>query len=584
MKALALRILAIRGFGPLRRFAYRIALDYRGVLSVGFTELIIRRSLRVRRNRDFPVSAWDRDVLMAAVSNVRSRRALTYLFRLLIRRQNFAAAIHVAESRPFDSYPIDIQVSIIKFGYYAMNGVVSDQRLSRLLAEKSRAIARWPTQRFMQIVDAILFSGFNINEKLEMLAGVRGDSPLTGMKRVRWESALVEAKRLTGIEEPTPPQFAEIIARTNPTDSDLDLVRAYWSVARESLDRSTTAAFMKRALASSAVTVKHLPFICRELSDDDILDVTTVDDIFKRLADFPQVLNFRSYTPNGSLAAEIVQRGVTYWFEDKDRKKRSRFDNATGDIQNQIVGILNRADRWSVLEGRLEHSIFSDTHLDISFARALTEIAADDYSSALVRCEQILRQHPGHRLSWMGLQWASVRATGELDRIESLRREIGQGVAHAGRPTMLETAAEESVMTSRMWRGDFRRNALSSIRPAWRAVQLQFGERFVDYSKFLDPDTTRDLLIVPINGVSDEVRDAYEYTDLVGKFRSITALCDPRLQQILSTSFPSIRFVPFARRDKALQIEDRRESPVQGVPTVLANFVPDSLREFVMAE
>ena len=61
VKALALRILAIRGLGPLRRFAYRIALDYRSVLSAGLVELTIRRALRIRRSRDFPVQGWDRD-------------------------------------------------------------------------------------------------------------------------------------------------------------------------------------------------------------------------------------------------------------------------------------------------------------------------------------------------------------------------------------------------------------------------------------------------------------------------------------------------------------------------------------------
>lgn len=584
MKAFVQRILAISWLSPVRRFAFRVASDPRGFFAAGGAERSLRWAVGVRKSSNHPVSNWDRAALMAAARASSSRSAVEFAFRLLIRRQNYIAARELVSDRPFESFSLDTRVSIIKHGYYGISGVESDRLLATVIADNRSAIAGWPTRRFRDIVDSIRFSGFDSSVKLDYLAALGSESTLTGVKRVAWEAATVELKRRDGIEEPTPARFDQILRKETPSDQDLDLVRAYWSVAREGLDRAVTAAFMRRALVSPAVTVRHTPFICRELTDDDILSVLSADDVFRRLADFPQVLNFRTYTAGGQLASDIVARGVHYWFDELDRRGRSKFANSTVDIQNQIVGILNRSDRWDVVLPRIDFTAYSDTLLDVAFARAFADIVADDYPSANVRFEEILRQNPDHRLSWFGLQWASVRATGELDRIESLRREIGRGVAHSGRPTMNHTVAEELVMTSRMWRGDYRRNPLASVRPAWRAVQAQFGDRFYDYSRFLEPDTSKDLLIIPINGVSDEVRDAYEYRDLLGHYRSITALCDPRLEAILSTSFPDIRFVPFARRDKPLHVEDKREAPIVGVPTVLANFVPDSLREFVLAE
>jgi hypothetical protein len=584
MKAFVQRILAISWLSPLRRLAFRIASDPRGFFASGGAERALRRAVRVRSSRAYPVSNWDRAALMAAARATSSKTAVEFVYRLLVRRQNYVAALELVSERPFDSFSLDTRISIIKHGYYGISGVESDRLLAHAIAEHHAAIASWPIRRFRDLVDSIRFSGFDSSDKLEYLGRIGADSTFTGVKRVAWEAAIVELKRRDGVEEPTPARFDQILHKEVPNDQDLDLVRAYWPVAREGLDRAVTAAFMKRALVSTAVTVRHTPFICRELTDDDILSVLSANDVFRRLADFPQVLNFRTYTAGGDLARDIVARGVHYWFDDTDRRGRSKFMNAPVDIHNQIVGILNRADRWDIVLPRVDLAAYSDTFLDVAFARAFADILADDYPSANVRFEDILRQNPDHRLSWFGLQWASVRATGELDRIESLRREIGRGVAHSGRPTMNHTVAEELVMTSRMWRGDYRRNPLASVRPAWRAVQKQFGARFVDYSRFLEPDVTKDLLIIPINGVSDEVRDAYEYSDLIGQFRSITALCDPRLERVLSTSFPAIRFVPFARRDKPLHVEDKREDPIAGVPTVLANFVPDSLRDFVLAD
>lgn len=300
--------------------------------------------------------------------------------------------------------------------------------------------------------------------------------------------------------------------------------------------------------------------------------------------DFPQVLNVRTYTPNGDLTRSILEKAVKHWFGAADSGRSSLFTRSSPDVRNQIVGILCRSDRWHLIPDEDKIGRVSDTLLEIQFARGLRNLLADRHSEAESIFDSILREHPDHKLSWIGLQWSSARADRDLSRIEDLRAEIGRGRSSAGRPIVNQISAEETVITSRMWRGDFRRSPLSKVRPAWEAVAHELGDRFVDFDRALETDLTKDLVVVPINGVSDEVRDAYHYEELVAQFKSVTILCDPRFLNLFERSFPEIRFVPFARRDKPMHLDDRRDDPIQGVPSVLANFIPDSLRSLVQAD
>jgi hypothetical protein len=306
-------------------------------------------------------------------------------------------------------------------------------------------------------------------------------------------------------------------------------------------------------------------------------------ELFRRLADFPQSLNTRTYTPNGDVAAQVLTLAERHWFGSSGSQHRTLFSRSKPDIKNFIVGILCRSDRWHLLPSMSELDSLSDTHLDAQFALGLTHLLADEHVLAADVFEKILRENPDHKQSWLGLQWSSVRAFGDLGRIEELRTEIGRGRSSHGRPVADQISAEEAVITSRMWRGDFRRSPLAKVRPAWQAVAAAFGNRFIDFDQPLDPDVSQDLLVIPINGVSDEVRDAYHYEELTSQFRSVTAVCDPRLTEIFRRSFPEVTFVPFARRDKPMHIDDRRDDPIVGVPTVLANFVPNSLHDLVVA-
>ena len=477
-----------------------------------------------------------------------------------------------------------MRVSIIRNGLNGMDGIQSDKRLESLLAHSAGDIGAFPVARLGELFYSIRMSGFSGDRKLQWLESIGDDSRITGAKRVAWETALADTKRSLGFEVGIPERFHTALTVEVPSNADVDTVRAYWNAGRETVDRATATTFFRAALANPAVSLKHTPFLCRGLDDADILAVVSEEALFAKLSELPQAFSFRTYTAESTLAPRLLERATTYWFDTLDRRGRSKFDNAPVDVQNTIVRLLQRTDGFAAIMARIESTTFSDTLLDIAFARAHSAFMSDDYASALVQYEAIVRENPNHKQAWLGLQWSSVRATGELDKVEVLRREIGRGAIQFGRPTINHAFDDDTIMTSRQWRGFHNRVPLASINRGWKELEQRFGDRWYDFSRFPKPDPTKDLLLIPVYGVSDEVREAYHYAELADQYRSVTAVCDPRLLNILQTTFPTIRFVPYARRVKLLHINDERVNPIQGVPPILANYLPDDLRELVLSE
>ena len=581
MKALALRILAIRGFGPLRRLLYRFAVAKNPLSNFSVRFAMRRRARGLSKWR--PVAVWNRTDLVSIATESQSTAIHHYVFSLLLGRQNFVSALSVLDLSPRDAYSRMTQLEAIRAGYSAVKGELSDSLLVEMFAQNEGSISQWPAREFRAVCDSLRFSAFPTPQKLAMLEAIK-PKDTAGPRMVAWLGAFVEVRRKDGLEFDASTVIDAVMGKESLTDLDIDLLRSVWAVARETISRDDTAQLMKRALTSQGVTVRNVPFLLRELSDDDIRSVTTDFELFRRLADFPQALNTRTYTPNGGVAKNVLDYAVAHWFGRSAIRRGTLFSRSTPEIKNLVVGILCRSDRWHLLPDMSELAPLSDTHLDARFARGLNHLLADEHEAASSVFEEILRENPDHKQSWLGLQWSSVRAFGDLGRIEDLRAEIGRGKSSNGRPVVDQISAEETAVTSRMWRGDFRRSPLSKVRPAWQAVAEAFGYRFVDFDRPLKANTTQDLLIIPINGVSDEVRDAYHYGELSALFRTVTIICDPRLTEIFRRSFPNVTFVPFARRDKPMHLDDRRDDPILGVPTVLANFVPNSLHDLVVAK
>ncbi len=584
MEALILRILSVPALAPLRRVAFRVVLRLRSGQILGDPEWPLRRAIHVSARASGPVANWNRATLVAAATRTRSRRAREFVFRLLSRRGNFLSAQIIANQRPFESYAMNMRVAIIRNGLNGTDGIQSDKRLEALLVQNADEIGRFPLACLVDLLYSIRISGLTSVRKIQLLESIGSDSKIVGAKLLAWETTMVETKRGLGQEVEIPSRFYTALSAAVPSNADVGTVRAYWNAGRETVKRTVATRFFREALANPGVSLKHTLFLCRELDDDDILAVVAEEALFASLMQFPEVFSFRTNTAEGNLVSQLLERATTCWFHDSDRRGRTKFDNASVDVQNLIVRLLRRTDGWNAIMSGIESKMFSDTLLDIADARANFSFINDDYQSALVQFEQIVSENPNHTSSWTGLQWSSVRATGELDKVEELRRKIGRGSTHYGRPTVNRAFDDDRIMTSRQWRGDHTRVPLASINRAWLEVQRHFGDRWFDFSRFPKPDSTKDLLLFPIYGVSDEVREAYHYAELVDQYRSVTTVCDPRLLTMLQTTFPTMRFVPYARRVKVLHIDDKRVNPIQGVPSILANYLPDALRELVLSK
>lgn len=581
------RILTISWLAPLRRFAYTVAVDPDRFLTFGIPQRQILRasgkvwSFGIRADRF--VSNLDRTALMAATRRAGTKIAAAFAFRLLARRNNFVAAVEIADEFPFSSYSVSTQISIIFAGFNGVDGLKSDLRLTELLGRSESSLRRINRSSMRLLIKCIRVSGLSHDEKLaavERLGNLKSQGRSKGPIEAKVADAAIRIRAGESVE--LPKTLIAAIRGGEPTAADFIYLRTHWTTAREWFDHAEIVSFLQRALTSTKVTVEQVPFVCRELKDDEILEAISEDRLFMRLADFPQVFNFRTGTPRGALAERIVTRALSYWFDGEGNRGLSKFDKASVEIKNQIIGVVCKADRLPAVADVLDHLHVSDTLLDITYARAYLNLMKDEHATAMVGFESILRQDPGNPRGWTGLQWVSVRATGELDRVKSLRREIGRGVYQSGRPVLDQRRADGTLMTSRQWTGNHERIPLATLSRVWLEVQEFFGDRWYDFSRFPAPDKTRELLAFARFGVGDEVREAYHFSELASQFKHVTIVCDPRLLNIFRSSFADITFVPYARRDKPGFLDDKREDPIKEVPAILANYLPDAVRDLML--
>lgn len=584
MEALALRILNIPLFAPLKRFAFRLALDLRNGRGRRGAERALRRAVRTSARASGPVDNWNRETLVAAASISRSRAAREYVFRLLSRRGNFVSAQVVANQRPFEAYSLEMQVSIIRNGFNGTDGVRSDERLTSFVAQNLASIGGLPLSVLKEFLYALRFSMLPRDLKFQTLESLSADLPITGPRRLALTAATIEINRGFGLEAFAPEVVVSALSNPRPTNSDVDLVRAYWSTSADRYDRDLLVRFLTAALSNPAVSIRHTPFLCRSLTDQEILSAISRQDLFARLEELPQAFSFRTIQGVSGLSSEIHSRAADYWFSNKQKDGLSKYLTASPDVRNQIIQILLRQDQFDLIRQLTDIHNYSDTLLDVLMARCVLAFEENDYSTALVIAKTVLRENPNHSGAWMLMRWASVRAVGQLDAVDELRREIGRGAVQSGRATVNRYFDDDAVLTSRQWQGDFLRVPLSSINKAWREVETRYNSRWFDFSRFPRDAPDKDLLAFPIFGVSDEVREAYHYGELAERYKSVTIVCDPRLEDLFVRSFPAITFVPFARSMKTQHLGDGRVNSITEVPPILSKYLPDSTRELLESE
>lgn len=262
MKALTHRLLAIRGLGPLRRLVYRL------VTSSSFLNTLPTRLhvhlLADSRIQWCSIDSWNRDALLSVAAKTQSVSVREFIFRLLVRRQNFISALVALNFGERGKYELGTQLDALHVGYSAVSGEESDRLLAELFADGGAPLAGLPVKQFGVVCDSIRNSGLEFAEKVVMLDALRSRG-LAGARLRAWTGVNVDVRRRVGEEVETGAAVDSIFDSQSVSDADVDMVRAVWAVARETISRARTIDFMKRALGSKDVTIRNVPFLLREL-------------------------------------------------------------------------------------------------------------------------------------------------------------------------------------------------------------------------------------------------------------------------------------------------------------------------------
>ena len=116
-------------------------------------------------------------------------------------------------------------------------------------------------------------------------------------------------------------------------------------------------------------------------------------------------------------------------------------------------------------------------------------------------------------------------------------------------------------------------------RPVCEMMSSTFGAR---YSQTLEPGSYEPhrLVFVTEAGIGDELRHSSVYSELSEYFPGSTITCDPRLQSILSRSFPALNFLPVTRVRSGRSFIDVTPRTMIHDPA-LRDFIDDSVYSLI---
>ena len=177
-----------------------------------------------------------------------------------------------------------------------------------------------------------------------------------------------------------------------------------------------------------------------------------------------------------------------------------------------------------------------------------------NYGRATVQAKEVCENNPIDRVAQKLLLLASNRLEPGTSRYEHR--------LHGG-----------PLYLSRLWRNSTRYSLEKTNKSDFLSGNSNFREAGSS-PLVLEPD--KSLLIVPLSGISDELRLARTYGFLSQSFRSVSVIVDPRLHGVLSSTHTSIRFIPHQRQYKG--------SPLDRKNSTLDVFSPQDLRRYTPSD
>lgn len=376
-------------------------------------------------------------------------------------------------------------------------------------------------------------------------------SPSAAFQRERLELFLFDFRKAQAEPHGVPTEIPESITQLicNPTGSESQfLVSSAVSMSahlRGLFGQEAVEIFLLEAFERFS---SHQNIALRILAQIDIprLQETGLDfltwSLDRRHWPGMMAIRFSPLVEEQKLESTIRQAARSFWLHSEGPS--SFFQLVSPLVRDKVITILSGID---VLGAARLATWFQGSNIFLSWqlVAAIDCLYTDRFAESAALSGSVLEENASNADA-LSVYASSKRRLGEPESVIQQDLEtIGFGEGSFGRPGEVKPRA---LHFSRKMQGDHSGRPVSLTEK--RQCQRIFGDKFLHYGEYPVADKTSRLLVIPVAGVSDEVRAAQFYEGLQSEFQSVTVICDPRWAELFAQSFPYIDFVPFGRQQK----------------------------------
>ena len=225
-------------------------------------------------------------------------------------------------------------------------------------------------------------------------------------------------------------------------------------------------------------------------------------------------------------------------FDDAVIKLVAISSNLTLAQKNRIVGQLLKWGRLS--SAKQVFLAIQDSSLLINRKLLLGYELFEDgrYSESFNALVEFLSECPSHQDGRIQMRRSGLLAGKSFDELLTLQKQFSES-GSINLPNV-----NTSIYQLRL-NGQHREASMERLKtPLYRTLKRFFGTRLLTDQDFKELDVKSSIFIFDHFGVGDFIRVTQVLGPLVDHFEKVTIACDPRLMNILSSSFPKARLVP----------------------------------------
>lgn len=476
-------------------------------------------------------------VATGSASAKEKRGSLGAEFKSLYRLRNFASAAQLLDIESFSKLNLPERLIVIRCLYGAGKGLIADQCLEKALEDTEQVC--YDGAQLASLAETLRISGLPNCRKDERLRRLRKQLHVrfpenrSDLAKIRLTQFLREEQLgnanenldlldISGYGE----EFIPICAKFFPILS----AYGYQAAVYEYLEKCTSVTqeidlFLVKQL------VKYMPEwfdsrqeVLKSIVDNNLEDLSLIRILHGRKSE-------REYYN------EMFARCF--------KAMLSSFSNSDTYRKDGILRFLLKIDLWDEALTLSVSSDMPDSVLPKWISKGFGYLVDGDYGASLECFEHVIKEDATDKLAAGGLRFALPRAGYPIKAILDMRARFGYGAESAGRKVILK---DSEYTTVEMMAGNYLSASYSKKKTLhWALLEKQLGSKFYNYRGLELNGCAGGLFIIADEGVGDEIRTAQFYGQLNGMFSSVTITCDPRLFNILSKSFPWIRFSPIKR-------------------------------------